>query len=104
MRQAPIKNTPKPEDKVFVERKTHHESWAQDPSIKERVTLQYNKLNSYVNGELNCASEALEWVGMEESKKQKQYKLLQETQESILKRKLKPKIRSAYIDFSSIVP
>ena len=37
---------------VFVERKTHHESWSLDGSVKERFRLERPHLAGYVSGRL----------------------------------------------------
>ena len=87
---------PKPDEKVFIERKTHHESWVPDASIKERVNLPFNKVSDYINNNLNCKEEASEWTKMNAEKKEKQLQLLTETQNSIVTRKLIPQVRSIY--------
>ena len=38
---------------VFVERKTHHESWSRDGSVKERFRLRRGDLEGYVRGEID---------------------------------------------------
>ena len=38
---------------VFVERKTHHESWSLDGSVKERFRLRRENLERYVSGEMD---------------------------------------------------
>jgi uncharacterized membrane protein YidH (DUF202 family) len=38
---------------VFVERKTHHESWSLDGSVKERFRLRRGDLEGYVRGEID---------------------------------------------------
>lgn len=37
-------------DRIFIERKTHHEGWGQEDSIKERLSIPTNKLNAFMQG------------------------------------------------------
>ena len=38
---------------MFVERKLHHESWVESPSVKERFQLFSENINGYLSGSLS---------------------------------------------------
>lgn len=38
-------------DRIFIERKTHHEGWGQEDSIKERLSIPTNQLNAFMKGD-----------------------------------------------------
>ena len=44
---------PLPEKEVFVERKTHHESWTVDTSVKERFRIKAKQVSALLMGELD---------------------------------------------------
>lgn len=48
-----------PPDFVFVERKTHKESWKGEESVKERFTISEEKVVAFIDGEYTV-DEALE--------------------------------------------
>lgn len=41
---------------VWVEMKTHHESWVQNQSIKERFRLPFNRVHDFLNGSVSVES------------------------------------------------
>ncbi len=42
--------SPEPGDSVFVERKTHRESWKGEESVKDRITLPKAKIVDFLDG------------------------------------------------------
>lgn len=42
--------SPEPGDNVFVERKTHRESWKGEESVKDRITLPKGKIVEFLDG------------------------------------------------------
>ena len=42
--------SPEPGDLVFVERKTHRESWKGEESVKDRITLPKSKIVEFLDG------------------------------------------------------
>ena len=42
--------SPEPGDLVFVERKTHRESWKGEESVKDRITLPKSKIVDFLDG------------------------------------------------------
>ncbi len=42
--------SPEPGDSVFVERKTHRESWKGEESVKDRITLPKAKIVEFLDG------------------------------------------------------
>ncbi|KAJ3410233.1 vacuolar transporter chaperone [Chytridiales sp. JEL 0842] len=84
---------------VWVERKTHHEDWTGEKSIKERFPIKEKYLNAYLRGEYKI-SHTVEKLRAEGKKKAKDLEDMQrlgdEVQEMVLKQGLKPLIRTAY--------
>ncbi|KAJ3267665.1 vacuolar transporter chaperone, partial [Blyttiomyces sp. JEL0837] len=86
-------------DEVWVERKTHHEDWTGERSIKERFPIKERHLNAYLRGEYNIR-EATERLRREGKKKLKDIedmeRLGDEVQQLVLSKKLRPMIRTSY--------
>jgi SPX domain protein involved in polyphosphate accumulation len=84
---------------VWVERKTHHEDWTGEKSIKERFPIKEKYLNDYLNGKYKI-KQTVDKLRAEGKKKQKDLDDMQrlgdEVQEMVLRQKLVPKIRTAY--------
>ncbi|EZG46117.1 VTC domain protein [Gregarina niphandrodes] len=81
---------------IFVERKTHHESWSGQDSVKERFSLPQKKIYDYIRGQLDLD----QWVQHldPESKKTKNIlKLGKEISKSIQQRDLQPMLRTSYL-------
>lgn len=82
---------------VFVERKTHHESWVEDGSVKERFPMKWNQVDDYIAGRILPDFSSLvasgEWTL---SQKEEADALALETQALILKHGLVPMSRTAY--------
>ncbi|PVU96121.1 hypothetical protein BB561_001394 [Smittium simulii] len=86
-------------DNIFVERKTHHEDWTGEKSVKERFPIKEDKVNDYLAGSynLNDYITKLRTAGKKsESDIQNVELLSSEVQESILNKKLIPVMRTFY--------
>ena len=70
---------------IFVERKTHHESWSGDKSVKERYPVQYEQVSDLLKGNANV-----------ESRQPTNDILAAEVETAIREQKLQPSIRSVY--------
>ena len=78
---------------VFVERKTHHESWIELDSVKERVQLPVSRVRRYLNGEDVASTYVRHLVedgAMTEDKAAKSQALAKETQQVLTK--MRPKV------------
>jgi uncharacterized membrane protein YidH (DUF202 family) len=82
---------------IFVERKTHHESWVAESSIKERFPLQANLLSRYVSGRwsLDAAQKRLRRT-MGDREVEKALALASEIQNDVVTRGLRPAVRTMY--------
>jgi SPX domain protein involved in polyphosphate accumulation/uncharacterized membrane protein YidH (DUF202 family) len=76
--------TPCDRQQVFMERKTHHESWAVDKSVKERFSMKANDFGAFLEGQVQpTVPENLA-------------NLRDEIQAEILGRRLRPVVRTVY--------
>lgn len=75
-------------DTVFVERKTHNESWVQSDSVKQRFELPQRDVRAFLDGQLDVEAE----LGGDAQR----VALASETAALIKKRKLQPKVRTCY--------
>ncbi|KAI9334814.1 VTC domain-containing protein [Zopfochytrium polystomum] len=86
-------------DEVWVERKTHHEQWTGSRSIKERFPIKEKYLNAYLAGEYDIRH-TTNRLRAEGKKKPKDIddmeRLADEVQQMVLKKKLRPMIRTSY--------
>lgn len=84
---------------VFVERKTHHEDWTGESSVKERFAIKEKHVNEYLRGDYTMVR-TFEKMRNARSKPDKEIdqmlELSKECQEAILKRGLKPMVRTFY--------
>ncbi|KAI8837871.1 VTC domain-containing protein [Chytridium lagenaria] len=84
---------------VWVERKTHHEDWTGEKSIKERFPIKEKYLNAYLRGEYDIRQTTTK-LRAEGKKKLKDIedmeRLGDEVQQLVLKRRLKPMVRTSY--------
>jgi len=80
---------PPDDGEVFVERKTHHESWVQESSVKERFALRCDKVQSYLTGVYHH-SESKEKSALIGTS------LADEIQSEIMEKELKAKVRTVY--------
>eukprot|EP01024_Parvocaulis_polyphysoides_P026125 TRINITY_DN2383_c0_g1_i13.p1 TRINITY_DN2383_c0_g1~~TRINITY_DN2383_c0_g1_i13.p1 ORF type:complete len:750 (-),score=93.88 TRINITY_DN2383_c0_g1_i13:114-2363(-) len=91
---------------VFVERKTHKESWKGEESVKERFVLQPEKVVPFLEGEytLECAQSDLRAKGKSESEIQKFSRLFQEVQQVVDSKQLRPMVRTQYMRAAFQIP
>jgi SPX domain protein involved in polyphosphate accumulation len=88
-----------PEKFVFVERKTHHEDWVGEGSVKERFQLKTSHAHAYFHSDepLDSAFERLVAKGkMERKEADKSIALAREVKHLHSAMKLKASIRSIY--------
>jgi hypothetical protein len=83
---------------LFLERKTHHEAWVEELSVKERLAIQEKDVPGFLTGALRIdegylVSKMGKAPGSDMSKN---VKLAGEIQDEILSRGLKPKLRTSY--------
>lgn len=84
---------------IFVERKTHHEDWTGDSSVKERFPIKEKHLNAFLSGEmtLDKAVSKLRESGSKSDKElDSMLNMAREVQASIESQGLKPTMRSFY--------
>lgn len=84
---------------VFVERKTHHEDWTGEKSVKARFPIKEKYLNQFLAGEYTV-EELFQKTREQGRKTEKEIaeleQLAQEVQYSVLTRKYHPMMRSFY--------
>ncbi|KAJ1726704.1 hypothetical protein LPJ61_005011, partial [Coemansia biformis] len=86
-------------NEVFVERKTHHEDWTGEKSVKERFSLKEKYINDYIAGTytLDSKIERLREEGKKtEQDLQDMATLSHQIHESIQSKRLVPVVRSFY--------
>ncbi|KAJ2610673.1 vacuolar transporter chaperone, partial [Coemansia sp. RSA 1365] len=86
-------------NEIFVERKTHHEDWTGEKSVKERFSIKEKHVNDYISGDYTLESKVERL--REEGKKSEQdlqdmLTLSQEVYNSIHSKHLVPVVRSFY--------
>lgn len=84
---------------IFVERKTHHEDWTGESSVKERFPIKEKHVNAFLKGEytMDRVIGKLRASGAKSEKElDSMHQLSVEVQESIREKKLKPMIRTFY--------
>lgn len=86
-------------DTVFVERKTHREDWTGEKSVKARFSLKERHVNSFMKGEYTVP-QAFAKMRKDGKKSLKEIENLEalamETQYTVLKKRLRPVVRSFY--------
>ena len=91
---------PQNEELLYVERKTHHESWVNKKSIKERLIIQAKSGRSFMDDEWDSDRIVRELTSatksLEGNKLASAVRLCTEIQAAIRKRKLRPMIRTTY--------
>ncbi|KAF6262836.1 VTC domain-containing protein [Scenedesmus sp. NREL 46B-D3] len=92
--------------KVFVERKTHRESWKGEESVKERVTLDEDKVVPFLEMEygLEQAVADLRAAGKSEGEIEKFSGLFTEVRQQIDSKQLRPFIRTQYMRTAFQIP
>mmetsp|Transcript_25239 Transcript_25239/g.44801 ORF Transcript_25239/g.44801 Transcript_25239/m.44801 type:complete len:1006 (+) Transcript_25239:328-3345(+) len=86
---------------VFLELKTHHEKWVNTKSVKERVSVQENDMETFLNGTAWNVDDAMEMVlratpNLEGAKLIEATDLLHRMHKLVVKHQLKPCVRSVY--------
>eukprot|EP00736_Rhodelphis_marinus_P013886 Rmarinus@m.27913 len=84
---------------IFVERKTHHESWVGANSVKERFVLKEKYLNAFCAGDFTM-EEKIKKMREKKLKSEEELENLEtlssEIQHAILDMKLRPMVRTVY--------
>ncbi|KAF8477603.1 VTC domain-containing protein [Kalaharituber pfeilii] len=84
---------------IYVERKTHREDWTGEKSVKARFPLKEKNVNAFLRGEYTV-EQAFEKMRKEGKKSKKEIEeneaLAKECQYSVIKRRLRPAVRSFY--------
>ncbi|GAN02467.1 vacuolar transporter chaperone (VTC) complex subunit [Mucor ambiguus] len=84
---------------IFVERKTHHEDWTGEKSVKARFPIKEKYLNAYLKGEYTTDelfSKMKEQGNKSEKEIEDMEQLAQEVQYSVLTHKFHPMVRTFY--------
>ncbi|KAG1465391.1 hypothetical protein G6F56_004897 [Rhizopus delemar] len=84
---------------IFVERKTHHESWTGEKSVKARFPIKEKYLNSFLKGEYTTDelfAKTREQGRKSEKEIQELEQLAQEVQYTTLTKRLHPMMRTFY--------
>jgi hypothetical protein len=84
---------------IFVERKTHHEDWTGESSVKERFPIKEKHVNAFLKGEYSMErtlSKLRASGRTPESEIDNMEKLASEVQKSISEKVLKPAVRTFY--------
>lgn len=88
-----------------MERKTHHESWVDLKSVKERFPLKTRRVGEYLDGSFDPTETMQKWMKPDRDgvrliktdvELEKANQLCAEVQQTIAKQKLKPMIRTIY--------
>ncbi|EDO17388.1 hypothetical protein Kpol_1060p44 [Vanderwaltozyma polyspora DSM 70294] len=86
-------------DTIFVERKTHREDWTGEKSVKARFALKENHVNDFLKGGYTV-EQAFSKIRKDGKKSLKEIESLEalaiEVQYTMLKKKLRPVVRSFY--------
>jgi len=87
---------------VFLELKTHHEKWVNTKSVKERVSIQENDMDTFLNGMSWKVDDAMSMVlratpTLEGTKLIEATDLLNRMHKLVVKHQLKPCVRSVYL-------
>ena len=90
---------PHPEGRVYVERKTHHESWVGEPSTKERFSFDRALLPGFLGGKIP-ADEALATMvargELSDEQAADHLQLAREVQDMVTEEGLVPVLRTVY--------
>ena len=92
--------------KVFIERKTHRESWAGDISVKERFVVNEDQVLPLLEGDFNVEKEAqkLKELGQSASQIEEWLQLAGEITSAINSKQLKPVMRTQYMRTAFQIP
>lgn len=93
-------------DLVFVERKTHRESWAGEVSVKERFIIKENQVQSLLNGTFDVDGEVqrLQQKGKSEEAIREWFELVCEVIQAINSKQLVPTMRTQYMRTAFQIP
>ncbi|KAI8982193.1 vacuolar membrane protein [Mycotypha africana] len=84
---------------IFVERKTHHEDWTGEKSVKARFPIKEKYLNAFLKGEITTTelfAKTREQGTKTEKEIEEMEQLAQEVQYAVLTRKFHPMMRTFY--------
>ncbi|KAI9486982.1 MAG: VTC domain-containing protein [Benjaminiella poitrasii] len=85
---------------IFVERKTHHEDWTGEKSVKARFPIKEKYLNSFLKGAYTTDEMITKMKKDQDRKSEKEIKeleqLAQEVQYTVLTKRLHPMMRTFY--------
>jgi len=92
------KRAPKGTREMYVERKTHHETWVKEDSVKERFPIQEKYLTPFITGRwtLDEIKARLMDDGNSAAKVEAMLSLATELQDEILERTFEPVLRTVY--------
>eukprot|EP00128_Syssomonas_multiformis_P018008 Colp12_sorted_trinity150504_noHs@24609 len=86
-------------EEVFVERKTHHDNWTGEESVKERFAIKEKHVNDFLAGRWSILPK-IEKMRTRKQKPERQLnemaQLATEVQQSVLERRLVPTMRTYY--------
>ncbi|KAL3141644.1 hypothetical protein ABBQ32_004873 [Trebouxia sp. C0010 RCD-2024] len=88
--------SPEPGDTVFVERKTHRESWKGEESVKDRITLPKGKIVEFLDGTYTLDMAMKEGKFKTDSDRDTFRRFFQEVQQAVDSKQLRPMIRTQY--------
>jgi SPX domain protein involved in polyphosphate accumulation len=93
-------------DVVFVERKTHRESWMGEVSVKERFTIKESQVQSLLNGTFDVDAEVQRMVkkGKSEQAINDWFELATEVIQAINSKQLVPTMRTQYMRTAFQIP
>lgn len=91
---------------VFVERKTHRDSWTGEVSVKERFTIPESKVLDVLSGNFQIDEEKAKLAakGKNEEDINEWYQLVQEVTQAINSKQLIPTIRTQYMRTAFQIP
>ena len=91
---------------VFIERKTHRESWCGDVSVKERFMVEENQVIPLLKGnyDVQAQSEMMRAKGTSDSEITEWLKLASEICDVITSKQLKPVMRTQYMRTAFQIP
>lgn len=85
-----------PGDLVFVERKTHRESWKGEESVKDRIMLPKTKIVEFLDGTYTLDMALKEGKFKTDKDRDTFKKFFQEVQQAVDSKQLRPMIRTQY--------
>ena len=96
----------KPPKTVFVERKTHRDSWTGEASVKERFTLDETQVVPFLIGQYSLGdhAEAMRDAGKKEEDIENMKQLFSEVRQQIDSKQLGPTLRTQYMRTAFQIP